>query len=754
MTPHRTLTALITITGQVQGIGFRPFVYRLAQKLSIKGSITNTKKGVKIVAQGKNLKKFIHLLCTEPPPLSRYHSFVVSYSKSNCYDKFTITQSDVKSKKSAVFVLPDLALCSDCQKELFAPDDRRFGYPFINCTHCGPRYTIIKALPYDRERTTMSKFNLCPDCFEEYHNPTNRRFHAEPLACPKCGPTLTLLDKQGKPLSQDPITAAAQALLKGKIVAIKGLGGFHLACDATSDRAVKLLRQRKERSGKPFAVMVENSSVARQFCRLNRSALNALNSAAAPIVLAPKLPNPRIPLSPFVAPNNPAFGVMVAYTPLHRLLFQALRQRSGKPAVLVMTSANQSDEPIVGTDEELKRKLGKVFDLAITHNREIANRCDDSVVLADQKKTVMVRRARGYAPQPITVDKMFHVKQETLAVGGDGRNTFCLARGGNLFLSPHIGDLDSIDSERFFSETLERLIEWTGIVPKRVICDLHPDYSSTRLAERLSKRWDGKIYRVQHHYAHILSVIAEHGLKPPVIGLACDGTGYGIDGAVWGCEIILVQPDLSWKRLAHLGYLRHNAGGGMLADPEKVAVAYCAQAGLSASEVRALGLKPSRGEPDFPFLTSSMGRLFDCVAAITGICRRATFEGEAAIALEKAALDAGRLKVKAPEFGLDLNPVPILRWVAEHTIRHTPAQQVALGFHTALVHGLGEALTKFARAYRINQVCLSGGSIQNRLIRNGIVKFLARQGVAVYHNEAVPLNDGGIALGQAIVPTN
>jgi len=750
--PPRIETAHITITGQVQGIGFRPFVYRLAHKLTIKGVVANTKAGVKIVAQGKNLKKFIAQLRTTPPPLSVIDSFTVSYKKSRCYENFTIAYSDVKSKKIGAFVLPDIALCDECKKELFSVGDRRFHYPFINCTQCGPRYTIILNLPYDRERTTMSRFRLCPNCAAEYRDPRNRRFHAEPLACPVCGPSLTLFNKHGTELSWEPLTGAAKALIKGKVVAIKGLGGFHLACDATSDRAVKTLRIRKERSGKPFAVMVEDANVARLFCQLNRFALQTLKSPRAPIVLAPKLPNPKIQLSPLVAPENPYLGVMVAYTPLHTLLFYTLRQITGKPAVLVMTSANQSDEPIVCTDDELNKNLKRVFDYAVTHNREIANRCDDSVVLVEKKKAIMVRRARGYAPQPIALGKMFHVKHPTLAVGGDGRNAFCLARGDKLFLSPHIGDLKSSGNEQFFLQTLERLIDWTGIQPQRVVCDLHPDYSSTRLAEMLSRRWGAKLYRVQHHYAHILSVIVEHNLTPPVIGLACDGTGYGVDGAIWGCETIVVQPDLSWKRLAHLGYLRHNAGGGMIADPVKVALAYCRQAGITTSEIRALGLTPNRGEPDLPYLTSSLGRLFDAVAAIVGVCRRATFEGESAIALEKAAVDAGRLTVKPPPFSAELDPLPILRWVVAQTLSRKPSPQIALGFHLALVSGLGEMLTNLTKNYRINQVCLSGGSMQNSLLRAGLVKLLRRRGITVYHNEAVPLNDGGVAIGQVVVP--
>ncbi|MGQ9679001.1 MAG: carbamoyltransferase HypF [bacterium] len=751
--PPRNLTAFITLTGQVQGIGFRPYVYRLAHSLKIKGAVTNTKAGVKIVAQGKNLSRFIQRLKNNPPPLSTINCFDVSYSKSKCYKNFTISKSKIDpSKKPGVYVIPDIALCHECRKELLNPKDRRFLYPFINCTQCGPRYTIIFDLPYDRERTTMKQFSLCTRCAEEYLTPLNRRFHAEPIACPVCGPSLTLFDQKNRILPGDPIIKAATALVKGRIVAIKSLGGYHLACDATSDQAVKLLRRRKERSRKPFAVMVEDANIARLFCRLSPTALRALNSPRAPIVLAPKLRPGKINISPFVAPSNPYIGVMVAYTPVHLLLFKVYRQLTKKPAVLVMTSANKSDEPIAQTDLELQTNLARVYDLSLSNNRDIANRCDDSVVMTEGKKTLIVRRSRGYAPQPITLGKMFHVKHPTLAIGGDGRNVFALARREEMFLSPHIGELESNRNEQFLLATLDKLIRWTGIRPERVICDLHPDYHSVRLAEELAERWRVDIYRVQHHYAHILSVITEHNLTPPVIGLACDGTGYGLDGTIWGCEIILVRFDLSWERLAHLGYLRHSAGGGALADPVKVGEAYCAQAGVDKSKILSLGLTPIRTYQTLPYVTSSLGRLFDAVAAITGVCQKATFEGEAAVALENAAIDAGKLTINLPTFNSSLDPRPLLRWVVDSTLNRTPTPQIALGFHHSLVLGLGKRVAQLARTHGVNKICLSGGSIQNSLLRKGLKKFLARRGLTVYHNETVPLNDGGIALGQAVAP--
>ncbi|MEO0069659.1 MAG: carbamoyltransferase HypF [candidate division WOR-3 bacterium] len=787
----------IVIKGQVQGLGFRPFVFRLAKSYNIKGYVANTLTGVVILAQGDKVKDFIHRLRSFPPPMAKITSFQVTQIKTKPFAKFSIRHSIESTtaqigrpipgdspQPTAAEVLPDLNICPECRRELLTPTDRRFLYPFINCTQCGPRYTIIENLPYDRVRTTMSRFLMCPECRKEYLDPSNRRFHAEPIACPKCGPKLRLHSQLPtancrQPAADSLILLAAQALANGKLVAIKGLGGFHIACDATNDQAVRLLRESKERRSKPLALMVDDLNTARSLCQISATAAKLLRSSAAPILLLPKKVAPAISLSPLVAPNNPNLGVMLAYTPLHLLLFQFLRSITNKPPVLVMTSANPADEPIATTEKELLSQLEgapskiqkqKSKILVLTHNRAIANRCDDSVLIVDGKNPVMVRRARGYAPQPLSAGERFHVKHTTLGIGGDQRNTFCLARGKKLFLSPHIGDMASRNTERFFLKTLQRLTAWTKLSPERIVCDLHPDYHSTRLAERLSQELGAKLLRVQHHYAHILSVMVEHNLSGPVLGLAFDGTGYGTDGAIWGCEFLLINNDLSWARVGHLGYLEHTAGADIIADPVELAIAYSLQSGVEKSALLNLNLTDKNinttAASRRPVVTSSLGRLFDSVAAITGICRRATFEGEAAIALEAAAVNAkkgrkvgfqmlNRAHFCRPhsEFRIPLiiDPKPIIYQTVEKVLAKEPPERVALWFHQTLVHLFVTGALHLARKFRTKTICFSGGCFQNTLLRRGLKKSLIRAGMQVYHNQSVPLNDGGLSLGQVAI---
>lgn len=656
--------------------------------------------------------------------------------------------------------MPDLSICSECLNELTTKTDRRYNYPFINCTQCGPRYSIIIGLPYDRNRTTMNRFKMCAECEKEYHNPNNRRFHAEPIACPECGPSVRLLDRKGIELKGEPFKNAAELILKGKILAIKGLGGFHLCCDATNTIAVLKLRQKKGRDRKPLALMVQDIDTVRQFCRVPKGASALLRSPASPIVLLPKKEPPDIPITPSIAPDNPSYGVMLAYTPLHLILFQKFKQLSGKNPVLVMTSANFSEEPIAKTDEELYSRFRDMFEFVLTHNRPIANRCDDSVI-KPSTRPIMVRRSRGYAPQPIRLGSMFHVKHPTLAVGGDGKNCFALGYGDQILFGPHIGELDSVASEGFFMEALSSLINWSGIKPEMVICDLHPDYRSTALAQSLARRYKAKLYQVQHHYAHILSVMAEHGVPGPVIGFAADGTGYGVDGAIWGCELLIINKDLGWRRIGHLNYLKHSAGAGMVADPVKLAVSYLSQSGITVEEFKSLGLKLEPNIKNLRITTSSLGRLFDAAAGITGICRKATFEGEPAIALEAAALKAKKpARVEFDSKGLVLtykdrlviDPRPLLVALFKGRRKQISPSELALWFHQILGRVLSQAIIWIARTYRIGTVCLSGGSMQNDLLRLKIIRSLTDAGLKVFYNQTVPLNDGGIALGQIVVP--
>jgi hydrogenase maturation protein HypF len=534
-----------------------------------------------------------------------------------------------------VDVLPDLAVCPDCGHEVSTRSARRHGYAFTNCTQCGPRYSIITGLPYDRPRTTMAGFEMCPDCQREYEDPGDRRFHAQPIACPKCGPALALLDRRFRAMrqpmaeptlrsplvtrhsSRDPnrvLAATAHAIAKGRIVAIKGIGGFHLVCDAGKGGAVRRMRSLKERDSKPLALMCPDISSARRLCIVNRTEAAALSTPAAPIVLLRRRPGAEV--ADGVAPGNAYLGIMLPYTPLHKLLFEELR-RLGRPAdALVATSANRRDDPIACTDRELRRFA--VADMVLTHNRPIANRCDDSVVFIPPGALapVVVRRSRGIAPESIRLSRTFHVKRPVLAVGADGRNAFAIAAGERVVMSPHIGSVEPGPGEAFFRAALARIEKWTGIAPETVVCDLHPDYWSGRLAEKLAAERGLRLVRAQHHYCHALSVMAEHGLSERVLAVVADGAGYGVDGGVWGCEFLLLEPDLSWQRVGHLKELLLSGASAELADPCLVAAEYLNQLDMADAR-RRLGL-PGLPNSGPRVRASSLGRLFDAVAAITG----------------------------------------------------------------------------------------------------------------------------------------
>jgi len=741
------------VEGQVQGLGFRPHIYRLAKALGVRGIVRNSSRGVIIAAQGGNARRFLKRLKENPPRLALITSFRVTRVPVRSYRGFAIEPS--RSEAGAgVDVLPDLAVCDDCRREVSDPADRRYGYAFTNCTQCGPRYTIIEHLPYDRSNTTMASFRMCPQCRREYEDPSDRRYHAQPVACPACGPRLVVLPAQA---DSTPLDTAVRALLGGRIVAIKGLGGFQLACDATDSRVVARLRRRKRRPAKPFALMCESVGVVRQICQVGPAAIEALRSAASPIVLLPRSAEPVIRVSPLVAPGNSRLGVMLPYTPLHAALFERLRRASGKPAALVMTSANRKEDPIIGDDKRFAEELPGVPDMALTHNRPIANRCDDSVVMAGAAQSlVLVRRARGYAPQPVPLGRVFHVKQPVLAVGGEFKNTFALATGNRAFLSPHIGTVETPQGEAFWRETLERYTEWTGIQPEVVAADLHPDYASTRLAERLSRELRLPLVRVQHHYAHIVSVMAEHDLRGPVLGLAFDGTGYGADGATWGGEFLLVQDVANWQRVGHLGYLSLANASDELADPARVARAYMVQ----ARAFEHVGCSQRRGGERYLLPTSSVGRLFDAVASLTGACRAASFDGQAPTALEALADPAERGHWFSNDL-LDLSvspallrPEPILLNVARETTAGVSRAAVAARFHNTLARAAARLALALSARHGAIAVCLSGGAFQNSLLRRQVASRIRSSGRRVYWNRLVPLNDGGLAYGQAAAATH
>lgn len=745
------------IRGQVQGLGFRPYVYRLARSLGVNGFVRNSVRGVVVVVQGRLASRFLKRLRSSPPPLAVIASFDISRVRTRTYPEFSIHPSN-SERGAGVDVLPDLAVCRDCRREISNPRDRRYGYAFTNCTQCGPRYTIIERLPYDRPNTTMTDFRMCPRCQGEYADPDDRRHHAQPIACPDCGPKLTSLPASSELSALD---AAAQSLLDGKVVAIKSLGGFQLACDATNDQSVRRLRRRKHRPAKPFALMCESVAVCRRFCRVSATAEATMRSVAAPVVLLPKSPRPTIRVADSIAPRNSRLGVMLPYTPLHLVLFDRLRRACGRPAVLVMTSANRTEDPIIADTGELAGALPGVYDLVLSHNRPIANRCDDSVAMTDSHgPLVLIRRARGYAPRPVPLGRLFHVKQPVLAVGGESKNTFALASQLSAYLSPHIGTVATAAGEQFWLETLARYTEWTGIRPQVVATDLHPDYASTRLAERLSRDLHLPLVRIQHHYAHILSVMAEHNLRGPVLGIAFDGTGYGADGAIWGGEILLADGLTKWLRVGHLGYLSLSNAGDEIADPRRVASEYLGQVGgkmgpgtrKSGGRSHNQGIKSAAGLT--AARTSSVGRLFDAVAAITGACRVATFDGQAPAALEALA-DPSERGDWYTDGLLDLSvyparllPEPLLREVARETACGTAPARVAARFHNTLSAATIRLADALCAKYGVASVCLSGGSFQNSLLRRQVTVGLRSRGRAVYVNRLVPLNDGGIAYGQ------
>ncbi len=776
------------MAGRVQGLGFRPFVYRVATELGIRGTVSNSARGVEVICQGARVRPFIERLRTGPP-LAAVSGLTVEPIRRRPFADFRIVGSGGRGPGQDLEVLPDLATCHDCRNDFSDADDRRAGYAFTNCTQCGPRYSIILGLPYDRPLTTMKRFRMCPDCGREYQDPADRRFHAQPNACPACGPKLTLLDRRGRTLAGDPMDRAARALAAGKIVAIKSIGGFQLACDARNEAAVAKLRRRKDRPFKPLALMCADLRSVRRFARVSQAEADLLLSPAAPIVLLERTAGAgQLGL---VAPGSPRLGVMLAYTPLHHLLFGRLDPGTA----LVMTSGNRRDEPIATAAGEVLAGLPGVADLVLDHDRPIANRCDDSVVLpAPTSRTapVVVRRSRGYAPMPVRLEPMFHVKRPVLALGGELQVYFALAEAGRCFASPYIGRLESPEAERFLLDTLDRYRRWTGIVPKAVACDLHPDYATTRLAERLAGRLP--LVRVQHHYAHAVAAAAELGLAGPVLALAFDGTGYGTDGAVWGSEFILLQPGLSWQRVGHLAYRQLTETGVAIADPGRVAAAYLLQA--IGNVPRGLGLSKQTDaarsviRQGRSVLCSSMGRLFDAVAGITGVCRRATYEGEPAIALEAAAQEAGAMKPQIdtdgrgwapdraakPQINTDrhrwapiqnpkskiqnpqssLHPVLIdpdgfIREAAALTLSGVPAPVVAHRFHKSVGETVARAAARIGRAYRVRTVVLTGGVFQNSILRRMVAQRLDKQGFTVKWPSQLPVNDGGLVLGQAVV---
>lgn len=743
----------ITIKGIVQGVGFRPHVYRLAMELDLKGWVLNSSAGVFIELEGEEgiIEEFIARLSKEPPPLALIRSMETEIFPIQGFKEFTIRESESQDQ-TLVMISPDIAICEDCKREVRDKSDRRYGYPFTNCTNCGPRFTIIEDVPYDRAKTTMAPFPMCHDCREEYENPLHRRFHAQPNACPVCGPVATIVDRDGNRVQ----TTAPVLLKEGAILAVKGLGGFHLAADAKNRKSVSELRQRKRRDVKPFAVMVRDLEAAARYCEVSSGAKGLLTSPQAPIVVLTERQDSKLPAD-LIHPGLNTLGVMLPYTPLHYLLFDEDLD------VLIMTSANISDEPLITDNGDARQKLEGIADYFMMHNRKIYNPCDDSVVgLTAWDAPHFLRRARGYVPRAIKIPRN---TEPVLAVGGEMKNTFCITRQGDAYLSQHWGDLNHYYNYVNFQNGIERFKKMLGVEPRIVAHDLHPDYQSTRWAKEQGEA--GLILiPVQHHYAHLASVMAENQLESEVLGLICDGTGWGLDGAVWGCE--LLRGDYrQFERLGHLKYVPLPGGDLTVKRPYRMAYTYLQQAfGQSAGSIGqrylpALGeverqyLEYQNGKNGNRLLTSSCGRLFDAVSALLGICTVNRSEGQAAIELEAASrvLDGHSYSYALEEEKnlLIMNPLPAWREMVNDLEKQLAVPAIAGRFHLTMADLFCAALKQLREKSGISQVVLSGGVFHNQILLAELLKRLKLNKFEVYYHSMVPPGDGGISLGQAVI---
>jgi hydrogenase maturation protein HypF len=743
------------VKGIVQGIGFRPYVYNLAKKHELNGYIQNTSTGVEIEVEGElsRINQFFIELENNNLPLAHITSVEQTTHLPKTFKHFEIRESQSQTSK-VTLIPPDICVCDNCLKELNNPQNRRYRYPFINCTNCGPRYTIIKDVPYDRPLTSMNVFQMCPECLREYNDPTNRRFHAQPNACSVCGPQVTLFDtKRNLIPTDDPISQTAELLKNGFVVAIKGLGGFHLAVDAENNEAVNRLRQLKLREEKPLALMSISIDLIRQYVKVTKEEIELLTSPQRPIVLLKK----KIPniIATAVAPRNKYFGVMLPYTPLHYLLLEK------NFLALVLTSGNLSEEPIVINNDDAFEHLGNIADYFLIHNRDIYLRSDDSIVRRINNQNTINRRARGFAPLPVFLHKDF---PKILACGAELKNTICLTKGKNAIISQHVGDLKTEESYLFFKQTVDHLQKLFDIKPEIVAHDLHPNYICTQYALELEK-----VHKVgvQHHHAHIMSCMAEHMLDGPVIGLSFDGTGYGTDGKIWGGEILQVE-GANFSRLAHLEYTQMPGGDAAIKEPWRMAVSYLYQTfgenflnlqlpflnTITQQKIELIlqMIKKNFNCPE----TSSMGRLFDGVSAMLGICDHATFEGQPAIMLEQWAIENNSKNI----YNFDWNKEngiykiaisSIIKNLVDELIQRKSPEAISYNFHLTLVNLFTELCLKLKKDTGLNRIVLSGGVFQNITLLTELQNALKKERFFVYSHEKVPTNDGGISLGQAAI---
>ncbi len=769
---HSLQRVEILVRGIVQGVGFRPFIYKLASRFEISGTVSNTSDGVviKATAQDDRLQSFLKAIGDEAPPLARITSIEnrpLPLSEQFESGSFTILPS-VAGVSANTAIPPDIALCDDCLSELLDPGDRRFHYPFINCTNCGPRFTIVETIPYDRPLTSMKVFPMCQACTKEYHDPDNRRFHAQPNACPDCGPKISLHDNDGNRLQADfPLAQAASSLKSGLVLAIRGLGGFHLSANACSSQAVSLLRGRKGRPDKPLAIMVAGIEPLKKFCRLEAQEEKLLKSPEHPIVLLKK--RKQTSLAENLAPGIDEIGVMLPYTPLHHLLFQ----QADCPEALVMTSGNISGMPICTANDQALSQLRLLSDQFLLHNRDIVTRVDDSVIKIIANRPVLLRRARGYAPAPLQVAWKL---PKILACGSGLKNTFSLGRDHNVFLSQHIGDLDNLATYEFYQESIEHLQQVLQLEPEAVACDLHPDYMSSRYAAELRV----PLYRVQHHHAHAVAVMAEHGIREPVLAVILDGTGLGDDGTIWGGEILRAELT-SYQRLGRLSHLHLPGGDAAATEPWRMGLAALFKTfgpdGINPDWIPKTLRQLDRGNLavissmltgnfNSP-LSSSCGRLFDAIASLLGLRQQISYEGQAAMELEALAKQA-----RTPSWPDDILPnlhstiscslqqndgkweicsAEFVKRVLDEMSRGEATSSIALQFHTMLIGSIAGLIENLSLQTGIRKVVLSGGCMQNSLLLEGLIHTLQNFQLTVFTGKSLPINDGAISFGQTII---
>ncbi len=767
---HNSNGVEILVRGTVQGVGFRPFIYNLASRLTISGTVTNTSEGVVIFAAAteNNLKLFLQAIKEQAPPLAKITSIESKSSNTSIPEQTFSILPSVTTGFSEAAIPPDISVCQDCMHELENPADRRYQYPFTNCTNCGPRFSIVKTIPYDRPKTSMQVFPMCVQCSKEYHDPANRRFHAQPNACPDCGPTVSFHNRAGDRLeSQDPIAETALLLASGKIVAIKGLGGYHLAVDAYSEDAVSQLRERKQRPEKPLAIMAADICQIQEYCHLSTDDVKLLTSPEHPIVLLKK--KAKTKLAHNLAPNIDELGVMLPYTPLHHVLFQ----HPDCPEALVMTSGNMSGTPICTTNEEALSRLSTICDNFLMHNRGIVTRVDDSVVKANSTNSLIFRRARGYVPAPIEIPLSI---PQSLGCGGGLKSTFSLGRRHTVCTSQHIGDLDNLESFEFYQESIEHLQRVLRLEPELVVCDLHPDYMSSHYADKLAL----PLYRVQHHHAHAVAVMAEHALEDPVLSIILDGTGLGEDGTIWGGEIL--RTDLtSFERLSHLSHLQLPGGDLAATQPWRMGLSALfstfGEEGLHTSNLtRELGdiskenltvisamLNNGFNSP----LSSSCGRLFDAIASLLGLRQVISYEGQAAMELETLArrklnsswLEDTVLNIKTNDAQFcskvggkwEIDSTQFIKMVVDGAKRGNPPAKIAADFHIMLIESIARVTEKLTEQTGIKQVVLAGGCLQNSILLEGLTHVLNHLNLKVFTGKSLPINDGAISFGQVVI---